>query len=57
MNTPKPAPQSQVPGQPQPPEGWDKHPIFVQVENNDKRVTIKFPNIDSLSEWISNIRP
>jgi len=57
MNTPKPAPQTRVPGMPQPPAGWDKNPIHVQIENNEKRLTLKFPNIDSLSEWIAGIRP
>jgi hypothetical protein len=52
--TPKPAPQSQIPDGPQPPEGWDKNPVYVQVENKEKRMTIKFPNIDALAGWLAD---
>ena len=42
---------------PQPPAGWDKKPIHVQVENNEKRLTIQFPNIDALAAWIAGMKP
>jgi hypothetical protein len=40
---------------PQPPEGWDKKPVHVQIENNERRITIKFPNIDAVADWMSEM--
>jgi hypothetical protein len=50
---PNPAPNTI----PQPPPGWDKKPVCVQVENDDKRLTIQFPNIDALAAWMAALKP
>ena len=57
MNTPKPAPQTQVPGMPQPPAGWDKNPICIQLENGEKRLTLQFPNIGAMADWLDKVKP
>ena len=42
---------------PQPPPGWDKQPVVVQVQNEEERLTIQFKNIDALAAWMAKIKP
>jgi hypothetical protein len=53
MNAPQPKPAPHT--IPAPPPGWDKKPVFVQVENDEKRLTIQFPNIDALADWLTKV--